>query len=71
MSQDPGLDRLTRSEPGEATKGVTIEAAATGEPERSWTVMDQPFRSFPGRSLSLPNEPNQLRELPWSKCKDL
>lgn len=59
MSQQPGLDRLTRSEPGDATKGVTIEATATGEPERSWMVMDHPFLSLPGLSLSLPNELNQ------------
>lgn len=63
MSHEPGLDRLTRSDPGEATNGVTIDAAATGEPERLWTVIDHPFRSFPGRSLSLPNELNQLLEL--------
>lgn len=71
MSHDPGLDRLTRSDPGEATKGVTIDAAATGEPERSWTVIDHPFRSFPGRSRSLPNELSQLLELPRSDCNDL
>lgn len=59
MSQQPGLDRLTRSEPGEATNGVTMEASATGEPERSWMVMDHPFLSFPGLSLSLPKELNQ------------
>lgn len=59
MSQQPGLDRLTRSEPGEATNGVTIEASATGEPERSWMVMDHPFLSLPGLSLSLPKEFNQ------------
>ncbi|KAF7819745.1 hypothetical protein G2W53_025200 [Senna tora] len=35
MSQAPGLDRDTRSEPGEGTKGVIMEAAATGEPDRS------------------------------------
>lgn len=35
MSQAPGLDRLTRSDPCEGTNGVTIEAAATGDPERS------------------------------------
>lgn len=71
MSQEPGLDRLTRSEPGEATKGVTIEAAATGEPERSCTVNDHPFRSLPGLSLSLPNELSQLLELLGSDCNDL
>lgn len=72
MSQQPGLDRLTLSEPGEATNGVTIEAAATGEPERSWMVMDHPFLSFPGLSLSLPNEVNQpLAPLLCSGGKDL
>lgn len=71
MSQHPGLERLTRSEPGEATKGVTIDAAATGDPDRSWTVMDQPLRSFPGRSRSLPKEFSQLLELLWSGGKDL
>lgn len=50
---------------------MTIEAAATGEPERSWTVIDQPFRSFPGLSLSLPNELNHPLELLVSDCKDL
>jgi hypothetical protein len=71
MSHEPGLDRLTRSEPGEATNGVTIDAAATGEPERSWTVIDHPFLSFPGLSRSLPNELSQPRELPGSDCNDL
>lgn len=72
MSQHPGLDRLTLSEPGEATKGVTIEATATGEPERSWIVMDHPFLSFPGLSLSLPNELNQaLAPFLCSGGKDL
>uniref|UniRef100_A0A7C9EV17 Uncharacterized protein n=1 Tax=Opuntia streptacantha TaxID=393608 RepID=A0A7C9EV17_OPUST len=70
-SHEPGLDRLTRSEPGEATNGVTIEAAATGEPDRSWTVIDQPFRSFPGLSLSLPNVLSHPLALPCSDCKDL
>jgi len=50
---------------------VTIEAAATGEPERSCTVMDQPFLSFPGRSLSLPNELSQPLELLDSVGNDL
>lgn len=71
MSHEPGFERLTRSDPGEATKGVTIDATATGEPERSWTVIDHPFRSFPGRSLSLPNVLNQLLELLCSDCNDL
>lgn len=62
MSHEPGLDRLTLSEPGEATNGVAMDAVATGEPERSWTVMDHPFLTFPGLSLSLPNELNQPLE---------
>lgn len=71
MSHEPGLERLTLSEPGEGTKGVTIEAAATGEPDKSWTVIDQPFRSFRGLSLSLPNELSQVLELLGSPCNDL
>lgn len=71
MSHEPGLERLTRSDPGEATNGVTIEAAATGEPERSWTVIDHPLRSLMDRSRSLPNEPNQLLEPLGSDCIDL
>ncbi|MCI84257.1 hypothetical protein A2U01_0105533, partial [Trifolium medium] len=35
MSHAPGFDLDTLSEPGEGTNGVTIEAVATGEPERS------------------------------------
>ena len=71
MSQEPGFERLTRSEPGEATNGVTIEAAATGEPDKSWTVIDHPFLSLPGRSLSLPNELSQLLAPLGSDCNDL
>ena len=56
MSQAPGFDLLTLSEPGEATNGVTIDAAATGEPDRSWIVIDHPFRSFKGRSFSSGND---------------
>jgi hypothetical protein len=52
ISHAPGLDRVTRFEPGDGTKGVTIEAIATGEPERSWTVIDHPFLSFDGCSFS-------------------
>jgi hypothetical protein len=40
-------------EPGDGTKGVTIEAIATGEPERSWIVIDQPFLSFENCSFPL------------------
>lgn len=71
MSQQPGLERLTRSEPGDATNGVTIDAAATGEPDKSWTVTDHPFLSFPGRSLSLPNELSHFLEPLVSGGKDL
>lgn len=56
ISQAPGLDLLTLLVPGEATNGVTIDAAATGEPERSWIVIDHPFRSFMDCSLLSVNE---------------
>nr|ACG30162.1 hypothetical protein [Zea mays] len=46
MSHAPGLDRLTRSVPGEGTKGVTMDAIATAEPFRSCTVTDHPLRSL-------------------------
>ena len=52
MSHAPGFDRDTRSEPCEGTKGVIMEAAATGEPDRSWIVTIHPFLSLPGLSLS-------------------
>lgn len=55
MSHAPGLDRETRSDPGEGTNGVIIEAAATDEPERSWIVIIHPFLSRPGFSLSPEN----------------
>lgn len=71
MSHEPGFERLTLSEPGEGTNGVTIEAAATGEPDKSWTVIDQPFLSFSGLSISLPNELSQLLELLGSSCNDM
>ncbi|MCI83929.1 hypothetical protein A2U01_0105205, partial [Trifolium medium] len=35
MSHAPGFDLDTLSVPGDGTNGVTIEAVATGEPERS------------------------------------
>ncbi|OAY79150.1 hypothetical protein ACMD2_17387 [Ananas comosus] len=35
ISQAPGLDRTTRSQPIEGTNGVAMNAAATAEPERS------------------------------------
>jgi hypothetical protein len=37
--------------PGDGTNGVTIDAIATGDPDKSWTVIDQPFRSFEDWSL--------------------
>jgi hypothetical protein len=52
MSQAPGFDRDTRSVPGEGTNGVITEAAATGEPERSYIIIIHPFRSLPNLSLS-------------------
>lgn len=72
MSHAPGLDRLTRSVPGEGTNGVTIEAAATGDPERSWIVMDHPFLSLTGWSL-LPvlSEFSHLNEVLGSNSDDL
>lgn len=72
MSHAPGLDRLTRSDPGDGTKGVTIDAAATGEPERSWMVTDHPFLSFECESLSLPTRDGiQLRDVLVSDKDDL
>ncbi|BAS99950.1 Os07g0133601, partial [Oryza sativa Japonica Group] len=71
-SHAPGLDLLTLSVPGDATNGVTIDASATGEPDRSCTVTDHPFLSFPARSLSEPNAVSQLRPpLPISAGIDL
>jgi hypothetical protein len=60
ISHAPGLDRLTWSEPGDGTNGVTIDAIATGDPDRSWIVIDHPFRSFAGGSLSAPREGSQF-----------
>ena len=67
ISQAPGFDRLTLPEPGEGTNGVVIEAAATGQPERSWMVIDHPFRSFESSSLEL----NQLLDMLVSERDDL
>lgn len=67
ISQAPGFDRLTRPEPGEGTKGFVIEAAATGQPERSWMVIDHPLRSFESSSLEL----NQLLDVLASEIDDL
>lgn len=72
MSQAPGLDLLTRSVPGDGTKGVTIEAAATGDPDRSWMVIDHPFRSFLGGcSPSSVTELKQLADVLGSDSDDL
>lgn len=71
MSHAPGLYRLTLSVPGDGTNGVTIDAAATGEPERSWTVIDHPFLSFIGCSLSAVTELKQLVEVLGSDKEDL
>lgn len=71
MSHAPGLDRLTRSVPGDGTNGVTIEAAATGDPERSWMVMDHPFRSFELFSLLVVDDPKQFVEVLGSDSEDL
>lgn len=67
ISQAPGLDRLTLPEPGEGTNGVVMEAAATGQPERSWMVIDHPFRSFESSSLQL----NQFLDVLASEIPDL
>lgn len=58
MSHAPGLDRDTWLEPGDGTKGVTIEAIATGDPERSWIVTDQPFLSVKLCSFPAVNDDN-------------
>lgn len=60
MSQAPGLDLLTRSDPGDGTNGVTIDAVATGDPERSCIVIDQPLRSLLDWSFSDPKAESQL-----------
>ena len=69
ISHAPGLDRLTLSVPGDGTNGVTIEAAATGNPDKSWMVMDHPFLSFMG--CPFPPEPKQLAEVLGSDSEDL
>lgn len=71
ISQAPGFERLTRSVPGDGTKGVTIEAVATGEPERSWIVTDHPFLSFMDFSFLDLNELKQLVEVLVSEFDDL
>lgn len=57
--------------PGDGTNGVTIEAAATGDPERSWMVMDHPFRSFELFSLLVVDDPKQFVEVLGSDSEDL
>ncbi|KAL3614392.1 hypothetical protein CASFOL_042466 [Castilleja foliolosa] len=71
MSQAPGLDLLTRLVPGDGTNGVTMEAAATGDPERSWMVIDHPFRSLTGRSSSDLTGVKQLADVLGSDNPDL
>lgn len=72
MSHAPGFERLTRSVPGDGTNGVTIEAAATGDPERSWMVMDHPFRSFELFSwFVVVDEPKQFVDVLGSDSEDL
>jgi hypothetical protein len=61
MSQEPGLARETRPEPGDGTNGVTIDAAATGDPDRSWMVTVQPFRC--SRRECAPSRPSPWRVL--------
>lgn len=70
MSHAPGFDRLTLLVPGDGTKGVTIEAAATGDPDRSWTVIDHPFLSL-ACSFSDATELKQLVEVLGSDSPDL
>ena len=71
ISHAPGLEWLTLSEPGEGTNGVTIDAIATGEPERSWIVIDHPFRSLEDWSLSVFREGSQFLEVFDSGKDDL
>ncbi|KAF8392759.1 hypothetical protein HHK36_020996 [Tetracentron sinense] len=55
ISQGPGLDLATRSQPVDSTKGVVMKAAAaTAEPERSWIITLQPFLSLLSISWSFP-----------------
>ena len=71
MSQAPGFERQTRLVPLEGTNGVTIDAQATGDPDRSWIVIDHPFRSFGCISLSLRSDVKQLLDLLDSDSIDL
>lgn len=71
MSQAPGFDLLTLFEPCDGTNGVTKDAAAIGEPERSWIVTDHPFRSFRGNSLSAVQQLKQFIDVLGSDSEDL
>lgn len=71
MSQAPGFDLLTLFEPCDGTNGVTMDAAAIGEPERSWIMTDHPFRSFGGESLSTVKHLKQLVDVLASDREDL
>ncbi|MFS7920463.1 hypothetical protein Hanom_Chr03g00225211 [Helianthus anomalus] len=71
MSHAPGFDELTLSVPCDGTNGVTIDAIATGDPDRSWIVIDHPFRSFTCFSLSFWIDLNQLLELFDSESEEL
>nr|GMD02701.1 pathogenesis-related protein 1A-like [Ipomoea batatas] len=65
MSQAPGFDLLTLSLPGEGTNGVTIDAAATGEPDRSWmgpiSAVSETEFTGENRLLNIPVDLKHLR----------
>lgn len=46
ISQAPGLDFATQSQPDEGTKGVVMKAAATAEPDKSCIFTFHPFLSL-------------------------
>jgi hypothetical protein len=46
ISHAPGFDLPTASVPVDGTNGVTIDAAATAEPDRSYISTSHPFLSF-------------------------
>lgn len=52
ISQEPGFDLATQSQPVDGTKGVVMKAAATAEPERSCIFTFQPFLSLRSTSRS-------------------
>jgi hypothetical protein len=56
--------------PAEGTKGVTIDAAATGEPERSCIITSQPFLSFLPFSFSRPTVEVPTHPLPAAAAED-